>query len=49
LWPCVMPTRRGQSTLQRNQMSSDTGATHFASLAMLIIATGLFCLNYLSS
>src|SRR6202035_5796276 len=29
-----MPTRRGQSTLQRNQMTSDIGVTHFASLAM---------------
>jgi hypothetical protein len=30
-------------------MTSDTGATRFVSLAMLIIATGLFSLNYLSS
>jgi len=30
-------------------MASDTGATHFVSVAMLIIATGLLFLNYLSS
>jgi hypothetical protein len=30
-------------------MTSDIGAIRFVSLAMLIIATGLFFLNYLSS
>ena len=30
-------------------MTSDTGAMRFVSLAMLIIVTGLFFLNYLSS
>jgi len=30
-------------------MTSDTGAIRFVSLAMLIIATGLLFLNYLSS
>jgi hypothetical protein len=29
-------------------MTSDSGTTHFVSLAMLIIATGLLFLNYLS-
>jgi hypothetical protein len=29
-------------------MTSDTGATHFVSLAMLVIATGLLFLSYLS-
>jgi hypothetical protein len=40
---------RGQSTLQRDQMTSDTGAIRFASLAILIIVTGLLFLNYVSS
>jgi len=30
-------------------MTSDTGAIRFVSCAMMIIATGLFFLNYLSS
>ncbi len=30
-------------------MTSDTGAIRFVSFAMMIIATGLFFLNYLSS
>jgi hypothetical protein len=30
-------------------MTSDTGTIRFVSLAMLIIATGLLFLNYLSS
>jgi hypothetical protein len=29
-------------------MTSDTGVTHLASLAMLITATGIFFFNYLS-
>jgi len=40
---------RGQSTLQRDQMTSDTGAIRFVSLAMLITDTGLLFLNYISS
>jgi len=43
-----MPTRRGQSTLQIDQMTTDTSIIRFVSLAVLITATGLVFLNYLS-
>ena len=40
--------RRGQSIFLRDRMTFHTGAIRFVSLAMLITATGLFLLNYLS-
>jgi len=43
-----MPSRCGQSTLQKEQMTTDTGINRFVSLAMLITVTGLFSFNYLS-
>jgi hypothetical protein len=43
-----MPTAANPHS-SRDQMTSDTGAIRFASLAILIIVTGLLFLNYLSS